>query len=322
MVQPYFPLDTVLPKLFGVFGKSLGIEFVRIKNYQVWAKEVELYEIRNKSDHKRLAFFYLDLYRRPLKMEPAVAPLRVGRIEDGKLYYPVTVLIENFDLPKHGQPTLLTHGQIKGLVHLIDYVLHQSLITTSYAMLSGFNLDWNFVAASSQMFENWADSPEILTHLSGHYQDPNHKIPAELVQKLLASQELNRGISTMTEMALAMTDFDYHTQTPPLDLVKIYKMNQREWLGVEAIETTQFPASWSMMASVYNAGYYSFLWSRVYGQDLLSRFLNEGLLNPKVGTDFRRKIYEKGSQAEPLDLIRDFLGREPSSDAFYKDLKI
>ena len=48
----------------------------------------------------------------------------------------------------------------------------------------------------------------------------------------------------------------------------------------------------------YAAGYYGYLWSLVYAQDVFTRFEREGLENPAVGGAYRREILETGSSRE------------------------
>ena len=43
-------------------------------------------------------------------------------------------------------------------------------------------------------------------------------------------------------------------------------------------------------------------------------------MNKEAGRRYRRTVLEKGGSREAMDLLRDFLGREPSTEAFYKEL--
>ena len=49
--------------------------------------------------------------------------------------------------------------------------------------------------------------------------------------------------------------------------------------------------------------------------DAMTRFKNEGVLNPATGADYRRYILERGSSVPAMQQIRDFLGRDPDPAA-------
>ena len=72
----------------------------------------------------------------------------------------------------------------------------------------------------------------------------------------------------------------------------------------------------------YGAAYYGYKWSQVYAQDMFSVFEKEGILNPDVGMKYRKIILEKGGTVDPLDLVKEFLGREPNSEAFLRSMGI
>jgi metallopeptidase MepB len=43
-------------------------------------------------------------------------------------------------------------------------------------------------------------------------------------------------------------------------------------------------------------------------------------MNPKEGRRYRHMVLEKGGSQDEMKTLEDFLGRKPSSDAFYKEL--
>jgi thimet oligopeptidase len=91
-------------------------------------------------------------------------------------------------------------------------------------------------------------------------------------------------------------------------------------MGITPPKRQLWIAGFGHIAGGYDAGYYSYLWSKVYAEDMFTRFEKEGVLNPKTGRDYRHWILEKGSSMKEIDLVRGFLGREPNNKAFLKSI--
>jgi Zn-dependent oligopeptidase len=72
----------------------------------------------------------------------------------------------------------------------------------------------------------------------------------------------------------------------------------------------------------YDAGYYGYLWSLVYAADMFTQFKKAGLLNPEVGHLYRKIVLEQGKTVDAFQLLEEFLGRKPNSEAFYQQLHI
>ena len=81
-------------------------------------------------------------------------------------------------------------------------------------------------------------------------------------------------------------------------------------------------ASFGHLMGGYDSSYYGYMWSEVFGDDMFSRFENDGVTNPEVGMAYRRAILEKGGTVDPDEMLREFLGREPNNEAFLRKLGI
>ncbi|MCH7529330.1 MAG: peptidase M3, partial [Candidatus Marinimicrobia bacterium] len=68
----------------------------------------------------------------------------------------------------------------------------------------------------------------------------------------------------------------------------------------------------------YSAIYYTYMWSLVIAKDMFSLFEEAGLMDREVARRYRRTILEPGGTKPAAQLVRDFLGRDYSFDAFAK----
>ncbi len=70
----------------------------------------------------------------------------------------------------------------------------------------------------------------------------------------------------------------------------------------------------------YGAGYYGYLWSKVYSEDMFSKFEENGVMDQETGKRYRREVLSKGASKDELEMVKSFLGREPNEKAFLKSL--
>jgi thimet oligopeptidase len=115
-----------------------------------------------------------------------------------------------------------------------------------------------------------------------------------------------------------MLDFAYHS--PGFDGDTTATMRRlHEVSGFPFLEGTHFQSGFGHLFG-YDAGYYGYLWSHVFGDDMFTRFEAAGLLDKAVGREYRERILEPGGSIDGDDMVLSFLGREPNSDAFLRGL--
>ncbi len=318
-VAAYFPLEAVLDGMFRIYEELVGVRFVRRDDAvaTAWHADAQPFDIVDPHSGEALARFYMDLYPRPGKFGHAAAfTLRGGRQLSGGYQRPISAIVANFTKPTATSPSLLRHTEVVTLFHEFGHILHQTLTTSRYTRFSGTRVERDFVEAPSQMLEHWCWQPEVLSRFSRHHEsgDP---LPASLIQRMLEAKHTSSAIATLRQVYFSRLDLAYHTESGRSSDAIARELHPIT--GFPFPEDTHFQAGFGHLFG-YDAGYYGYLWSRVFGDDMFTRFEAPGASVASVGAEYRRQILEPGGTADADQLIHQFLGREPNADAFLREL--
>ena len=323
VVKEYFPVDTTIRGIFGVYGDLFGISFEEVKGAPAWSPDVQLFRVTNTSDGATVGYLYLDLYPREGKYGHFAAfPLITSRMKDGARSAPVMAIVGNFPAPGDSKPGLLTMYDIETVFHEGGHAMHFLLSTAPYGTLAGFNTEMDFVETPSQSLEEWAWNPAVLSSLSGHYTNPSQKIPPELLDRVIAARDVGAGHFDGRLLANTIVDMEYHTADGPVDVTNVSRRIFSEMIGIPQPEGIHHPASFGHLMGGYDAGYYGYLWSKVYALDIAGEFKKDGMLNQTTGMRYRQEILSQGNMQDGGVLLFNFLGREPGPEAFYERLGI
>ena len=321
-VAQYFPLERVIEGMFAITGEVFGLSYRRIEETRAWHEDVSLYEILDAGSGERIAHFFADLFPRDGKYTHAAAfPLVAGhRLVAGGYETPVSGIVANFTKPTSEKPSLLQHDEVVTLFHEFGHILHMSLTKADFVRFSGASTEWDFVEAPSQIMENWCWDAGVLARFARHY-GTGEEIPGDLVRQLVAARDLNVALTTLRQISFGWLDMGMHGPRDDRDLDNILLEAQNITL-LPPHEGTFFPSSFGHLMGGYDAGYYGYLWSEVFGDDMFSKFAAEGVTSPEVGKAYRQAVLEPNGSKDASELLRDFLGREPSNEAFLAKLGI
>ncbi len=306
-LRKYFPTDKAIAFTLELSQTLYGVKFVERK-VTAWHEDVRYFDVIDAKTGAFLSGFYLDLFPREGKYNHAAA-FPVRGVSTRAKRTPLSVLVTNFNR------TGLDHNEMETLLHEFGHVLHGVLSRTDYNSHAGTSTPRDFVEAPSQMFEEWVRREQPLSVFAKVCPDCP-RLTKDDISRLEAARRYGQGIRYARQWLFAAYDMSLSLDPQP-SMAVWKKMESATPLG--HVEGTMFPAAFSHIAAHYAAGYYGYMWSEVLALDMLSKF-SKDMLDPKTGRFYRDTILAQGGQEEPADMVRKFLGREPSSEAFFKEI--
>jgi len=322
VLRPYFPMDRVIAGMFELAGRIFGLRITERPEVEVWHPDVKFYDVID-ARGRTLGSFYADWYPRESKRGGAWMNylLTGGPLADGTRVPHLGVICGNLTPPAGGQPALLKHREVETIFHEFGHLLHHLLGEVEIKSLNGVNVAWDFVELPSQIMENWCWERASLDLFARHHAT-GAAIPEEIFQKMTAAKNFRSACATMRQVALGKMDLLLHIRTAELAKVADVEPVARA-LVADCLVPTEPPAPTVVKRFThifgdpvgYAAGYYSYKWAEVLDADAFTRFRREGLFSATVGAEFVAKILSRGNSADPMELYRAFMGREPDLNA-------
>ncbi|MFV4912247.1 M3 family metallopeptidase [Microbacterium lacticum] len=314
-LRPWFEAERVLQDgVFRAATELYGITFTERDDLPGYHPDVRVFEVRE-ADGSPLGLYLLDLYTRDTKRGGAWMNSIVSQ---SALRGTSPVVVNNLNVPRpaEGQPTLLTLDEVTTLFHEFGHALHGLFATVTYPHFAGTNVFRDFVEFPSQVNEMWILWPEVLASYARHI-DTDEPLPAEVTEKLHASEAFNQGFATSEYLAAAWIDQAWHSlgaeEAAAVTDVADFEASALADIGLDnPLVPTRYSSTYfaHVFSGGYSAGYYSYIWSEVLDADTVEWFTENGGLARANGDRFRQRLLGVGGSKDPLEAYRDFRGRD------------
>ncbi|KAI8159040.1 peptidase family M3 [Colletotrichum sp. SAR 10_70] len=261
-------------------------------------------------------------------------------------------LVCNFQHPSASKPTLLRHPDVVVLFHELGHGIHDLVSRTKFARFHGpMGTVVDFGEAPSQVLENWCWTPEQIMSLSYHYSylsdeylsnwkaktgknedalQPPKSLPREMVQSLLKAKHANTSLDTLHQLFVGTFDMAVHQLNDTSEdqsFTTLWNRLRREIVPTDDLSALGAGDEWGHgytnighLMNEYDAGFYSYLFSKVYAQDIFSTVFKSDPMSVEAGRRYRYGVLEKGGSQPEMITLQEFLGREAKMEAFYEDL--
>lgn len=318
-LRPYLPMDRVIAGLFTLAQRVFGLRIAERPpgTVETWHPEVKFYDMHD-ARGRHVGSFYADWHPRESKRGGAWMGYLVtgGPTTDGGRVPHLGYICGNMTPPVGGKPALLTHREAETIFHEFGHLLHHLLGEVEIKSLNGVNVAWDFVELPSQIMENWTWERESLDLFARHHET-GAPIPEEIFRKMTAARNFRSACAVMRQMQFAKMDLLLHVRTAEFlagDLeTKVRAEIADCMIPTEPPQRTLMRRFTHIFADPvgYAAGYYSYKWAEVLDADAFSKFKREGVFNARTGAAFVEHILSKGNSADPMELYRAFMGRDP-----------
>ncbi|KAF7559035.1 hypothetical protein G7046_g5120 [Stylonectria norvegica] len=226
------------------------------------------------------------------------------------------------------------------MFHELGHAIHKLVTRTNFS--HGCARD--FVEIPSILLENWIWVPEVLSTLGRHYsylnqdykdawqkragdaeaQPPPEMLPIPLAQDLARTKHVNGAHAMLHQVFLALFDLTIHSpcsadDAQRMDITALWNESKADIIGLGTTNGIG-QASFAHPFRAYDASYFTYALSKVYATDLWVSSFKDNPMNQPTGLRYRTSVLQPGGSQPEGESLKDFLGREPSEEAYYREL--
>lgn len=332
-IAEFYPVDSTIKGMLKIYETVFKLKFIEETSEskrRVWHEDVKQLAVWKMDDPNMpefIGWIYFDLHPRDGKYGHAAnfgISSAFYNFEAGAKSYPITALVCNFSKSTATKPALLKHNEVTTFFHELGHGIHDLVGRNKIGRFNGPGATpWDFVEAPSQMLEFYTWDKDCLYDLSNHYKT-GEKISKDLLDSLIATKHVNGALFALRQLHFGLFDMKVHTTSDieSLDLLKLWNESREEICLVEngGVYSKGYDSFGHIMSDSYSAGYYGYMWAEVFAADMYHTKFSPNPLDSSVGIKYRDVVLGNGGLYEIDRNLKEFLGREPSKDAFLKEL--
>ena len=317
-IREFFPLQHVITETLELYQHILGLRFESLAlEQELWHPDVQAFAVHDASSEKKFGIFVLDLHPRPNKYtHAAMWQLQNGLLQPDQ--EAIAAMVCNFPKPTADTPSLLKHNEFVTLFHEFGHVMHGLIGHTKRASLSGTCVERDFVECPSQALENWCWDKRVLQRISKHYKT-GEPLSNETIDRMLAARSADSGLVYSRQLFFGIMDQAIHIN-PTANPHETYAKLRPEITLVHAAADVKPLCSFGHLFGGYECAYYSYLWSEIFSDDIFASIGD--CMDQEKTMRYRRLILERGGSRDSNENLLEFLGREPTVNAFVAKLGI
>lgn len=196
--RQYFPISKALPAMQQITQDLFRIRFEILENAQTWHTTISaclLYDASTDRD-ELLGRLFFDMYHRDGKVDGVSTWAVRPPVSDRQLAE--VILVTNLE-SRSG--SCMSYKELRDLLHELGHCVHALLGKQRYARFSGpLATQTDFIEMPSQMLKLWLADKSLFDFAAN---ENGERIPYDVLDKVLAAEEIGRGILRSEQIGLA-----------------------------------------------------------------------------------------------------------------------
>ena len=265
---------------------------------------------------------FLDLYQRPGKKitDPCSICLIPAIRDDCSIpCIGASIVATQFNSNQEGV-TLLEFTDVIALLHEIGHAMHDIFGATRFTLFSGTQVQQDFLEAPSLMLEYLFDEPRVIEKINHHYKEQK-TLSSNQINQLIAAQKFGRADRMLKQVYLSLLSLELFKTNGNIDITKLSsRLYKKIFQFVDFDPNYHVETTLHHLAGNYASVYYTYPLSAIIGADLFKHIKDTVFVNNQVGDKYVTDILSPGGSVKPQVLLKKFLGRSFSSQAYFSML--